>query len=418
MKLSRFGQKFSGTLGLTLLMDDLGKALSSEEEVIMLGAGNPAYIPEVQTQMRQHMYDMLLDEGRFEHMVGDYGAPQGSVPFIRALADLFQRTYGWDIGPENIAITNGSQTAFFYLFNMFGGPYPDGSTKKILLPLAPEYIGYADVGVVSDFFVASKPEIRHIDDRLFKYHVDFDQLPIGEDLGAICISRPTNPTGNVLTDEEVAKLTKIAHELDIPFIIDNAYGAPFPNILFADAKLIWDDHVILSMSLSKLGLPGVRTGIVVAQPEIIEALASMNAVISLAPSNLGAALTLDMVRSGDILDISQNLIRPYYEQKAGQAVDFLRTYMGDTTCYIHKPEGAFFLWLWFKDIPITSAELYERLKARSVIVVPGHYFFPGLDEPWQHRNECIRMSYAQEASVVERGIEIIAEEVKKAYRSG
>lgn len=415
MQLSRFGQKFSGTLGLTLLMDDLGKALSSEEEVIMLGAGNPAYILDVQTHLRQRMYDMLLDEGRFERVVGDYGAPQGHPLFIQALADLLQRTYGWDIGPENIAITNGSQTAFFYLFNMFGGPYPDGSSKRVLLPLAPEYIGYADVGVVSDFFVASKPEIRHIDDRLFKYHVDFDQLPIGDDIGAICVSRPTNPTGNVLTDEEMAYLIQIAHELDIPFIVDNAYGAPFPNILFTDAKLVWDDHVILSMSLSKLGLPGVRTGIVVAQPDIIAALASMNAVISLAPSNLGAALTLDMVRSGDILDISQNLIQPYYQQKAGEAVDMLRKYMAGTTCYIHKPEGAFFLWLWFKDIPITSAELYLRLKARGVIVVPGHYFFPGLDQPWQHKNECIRMSYAQEASVVERGIEIIAEEVRQAY---
>ncbi len=415
MQLSRFGRKFSGTLGVTLLMDDLGKALTGDGEMILLGGGNPAYIPEMQTRIRQYMYDLLLDEGRFEHVVGDYSAPQGNPAFIRALAELFQRTYGWDIGPENIALTNGSQTAFFYLFNMFGGSYPDGSTKKVLLPLAPEYIGYADVGVTSDFFVASKPEIEYIDDRIFKYHVDFEHLPIGDDLGAICVSRPTNPTGNVLTDDEMTYLIQIARDLDIPFIVDNAYGAPFPNILFNDAELFWDDHIILSMSLSKLGLPGARTGIVVAQPEIITALASMNAVMSLAPGNLGAALALDMVQSGEILDLSQNLIQPFYKQKSAQAVEMLRHYMGDTTCYIHKPEGAFFLWLWFKDIPITSAELYQRLKARGVIVVPGHYFFPGLDEPWQHKTECIRMSYAQDAAVVEKGIEIIAEEVRRAY---
>ena len=49
-----------------------------------------------------------------------------------------------------------------------------------------------------------------------------------------------------------------------------------------------------------------------------------------------------------------------------------------------KPEGAIFLWLWFKDLPITTEQLYQRLKARGVLMVPGHNFFPGLDKPWPH----------------------------------
>ena len=61
--------------------------------------------------------------------------------------------------------------------------------------------------------------------------------------------------------------------------------------------------------------------------------------------------------------------------------------------FIHKPEGVFPVAV-VPGMPI-SCELYERLKARGGVVVPGHYFFPGLDEPWQHRYECIRMSYAR-----------------------
>jgi len=38
---------------------------------------------------------------------------------------------------------------------------------------------------------------------LFKYHVDFSQLQPGDDIGALCVSRPTNPTGNVLTEDEI-----------------------------------------------------------------------------------------------------------------------------------------------------------------------------------------------------------------------
>jgi valine--pyruvate aminotransferase len=73
------------------------------------------------------------------------------------------------------------------------------------------------------------------------------------------------------------------------------------------------------------------------------------------------------------------------------------------------------LWLWFKGLPITCQELYERLKQRGVLVVPGQYFFPGLPGEWQHKHECIRVTYAQEKAVVRAGLRIIAEEVKRAY---
>ena len=81
-------------------------------------------------------------------------------------------------------------------------------------------------------------------------------------------------------------------------------------------------------------------------------------------------------------------------------------------------EGAIFLWLWFEDLPITSEELYHRLKKRGVLVVPGHNFFPGINDDWKHQQECIRVSYAQEVSVVEQGIKLLAEEVSRAYAEG
>ena len=69
-------------------------------------------------------------------------------------------------------------------------------------------------------------------------------------------------------------------------------------------------------------------------------------------------------------------------------------------------------------LPGGSQALYERLKQRGVLVVPGHNFFPGLAEPWSHREECIRVSYAQDAEIVARGIAIIADEVRRSYEGG
>ncbi len=417
MKLSKFGEKFTGDCGILQLMADLGSA-ASQPGVIMLGGGNPSMIPAVEEKFRERMGRILDSEHDFETLIGTYASPEGVPAFNQAIADLFRREYGWAIGPENVALTNGSQTAFFLLFNMFAGKFADGSHKKILLPLAPEYIGYEDVGLEDDLFTASKPDIEFLDDRFFKYRVDFDAVEITEDVGAICVSRPTNPTGNVLTEGEIDKLSAMAKAHDIPLIIDNAYGLPFPSIIFADVRPVWEPHIVMCMSLSKLGLPGLRTGIIIAHEEIIEVLKGMNAVISLAPGSVGAALALDLVRTGEVLKMSTEIIRPHYQKKAYQAADWLRQELDGVDFYIHKPEGAIFLWLWFKGLPITSQELYERLKARNVLVVPGHHFFPGLNEEWQHRYECIRMSYAMSPETVQAGVRIIAEEVKRAYGEG
>jgi valine--pyruvate aminotransferase len=59
--------------------------------------------------------------------------------------------------------------------------------------------------------------------------------------------------------------------------------------------------------------------------------------------------------------------------------------------------------------------LYRRLKARGVYVISGHHFFPGLEAEWPHRDECIRINYSQAPESVARGIEILADEVRRAY---
>ena len=417
MNLSSFGQKISAVSGIGQLMEDLGIALSQGREMLMLGGGNPAHIPKVQKYFRDSMEKLLGNGAEFERAIGSYDPPGGNKEFIEAVSELLRSELGWDITSKNIALTNGSQTAFFILFNIFAGAFEGGTVKKILFPLAPEYIGYCDVGLVDDLFVANKPRIEHIDDHIFKYHIDFDRINITDEIGAVCVSRPTNPSGNVLTDSEIEKLSEIARANVVPLIIDNAYGSPFPEIVFTRAKAVWNEQTIFCMSLSKLGLPAVRTGIVIAGEEIVSMVSKVNAVMSLAPGGMGAAIATDLVRSGEIINLSHNIIRPFYQNKAQAALEQVFRELDGVNFHVHKPEGAFFLWLWFPELPITSRQLYLRLKERGVLIVPGHYFFPGLTENWPHKNECIRVNYSQQAETVTSGIKIIAEEVRKAYQT-
>ncbi len=412
MNVSKFARKIAVQSGIGQLMDDLGAAASSAHEVLMLGGGNPAHIPAMEQRFRQGMAALLSDGARFDRAVGSYDPPQGNAEFTDAVAHLLREQLGWDIGPQNVVVTNGSQSAFFILFNLLAGEYEDGTRRRILLPLVPEYIGYCDVGLSPDLFTARKPRIEHLDAHTFKYHIDFDKLDIPGDIGAVCVSRPTNPSGNVLTDGEIERLSRLARERGVPLIIDNAYGPPFPNITFVDAKPYWDPNTIVCLSLSKLGLPGVRTGIVVAREEIIEMVARVNAVMSLAPGGVGTAIITDIVRSGEIIRAGREVVRPFYERKMQDTVAHVHRCFAGLDYHVHQPEGAFFLWLWFPNMPITSQELYERLKRRNVLVVPGHYSFPGLPEPWPHANECLRVNYAENPRIVAAGIEAIADEVR------
>ena len=437
MQFSKFGEKFTKNSGILQLMDDLGNALNSEQPINMLGGGNPARIDKV-NQTYWAVFKTLA-EGDMGSMaienIGNYSTPQGDAKFIAALVDFFNRHYDWGLTTDNIALTNGSQNAFFYLFNLFGGQFDDptqGSLdKKILLPLAPEYVGYADAHVDGQHFIAVPPSIEFVqhqgEDGFFKYRVDFDtlenlaELHNGE-IGAICCSRPTNPTGNVLTDDEMARLEAIAKRFDIPLIIDNAYGMPFPNIIYSQATLNWNEQIILCFSLSKIGLPGVRTGIVVANPQVVKAISSLNAIVNLAPTRFGAAIATPLLQDDRLKDLSDNHIRPFYQGQAKLAVQLLKQELGDlpspynNAMKIHKPEGAIFLWVWFKDLPITTVELYERLKAKGTLIIPSEHFFVGVDtENFRHAHECIRLSIAQDDDTLKKGIATIGEVVRAVY---
>lgn len=432
MKFSKFGEKFTKNSGILQLMDDLGNALNSDRPINMLGGGNPANIPQINQVYCEEFKKLCADDaGLAIENVGNYSSPQGDYQFINALVEFFNRHYNWGITKDNIALTNGSQNAFFYLFNLFGGKFEENgqiSEKSILLPLTPEYVGYADAHIDEPHFIGIRPKIEETSYQgkqgFFKYAVDFealeqlDALKNGK-IGAICCSRPTNPTGNVLTDDEMARLDELAQRYQIPLIIDNAYGMPFPNVIYQDVTLTWHENIILCFSLSKVGLPGVRTGIIVANPKVVKAISSLNAIVNLAPTRFGAAIATPLLKDDRLKTLSSDVIKPFYQKQAHYAIQRLKEELDDYPLYIHQPEGAIFLWLWFKDLPISSQALYEKLKEQGTLIIPSEHFFVGVDtQDYPHARQCIRLSIAQDNETLDKGIAMIGQVVRQIYQAG
>ena len=421
MELSDFGKALTRRAGIVSLMEDLGTALAdSNDQLIMMGGGNPGQIDPVVATFRRRLQQIADSPAELNRFVSTYAPPAGEPTFRHDLARMLHRRFGWPITEANICLTHGSQSGFFSLFNMLGGQCGP-LQRRIHLPMVPEYIGYSSCGRSQDMFTASWPNIVQTGEHTFRYMIDFEALSaqIDDSTAALCLSRPANPTGGMLCDSDIVRLDDLAAQHNIPLMIDSAYGQPFPGLVPTGCAPLWNERIILSLSLSKLGLPALRTGIVIAREEIIASLSCMTAIMSLAPGNAGCMMVQPMVRDDSLLSLCQEVISPWYEARRRATVDALHREMGDLPWSMHEPEGAMFVWLWLRDLPLTCQQLYERLKQRGLLVVAGHHFFAGSNpadtcQP-SHAYHCIRLTCVESQERLVRGVEILAQELRALY---
>jgi len=418
--LSQIGTQMSNLTGVRAIMKDINETLraSAGKQFINLSAGNPLILPEVEQLWRDSTAE-LLASSEYGEVVCRYGSSQGYDPLITAIANDFNRRYGLQLSDRNILITPGSQSLYFYAANCFGGPTHHGELKQIVLPLSPDYTGYGGVCLFPDALVAYQPTLDVEEEaHRFKYRPDFSQLSVTEDTGCVIFSRPCNPTGNVLTDDEVNKIAALAAAYEIPVLVDSAYAPPFPALNFTSMTPVFGDSIIHCMSLSKAGLPGERIGIAIGDERMIQVLECFQTNMCIHPSRYGQAIAARAINSGALADISTTVIRPFYQQKFTVLENTLHAAMPkDLPWFLHRGEGAIFAWLWFKDLPITDWEIYQQLKEVGVIVVPGSTFFPGLRQEWQHKQECLRISLTGSDAEIATGMKLLATVAQKAYES-
>ncbi|NVJ99121.1 MAG: aminotransferase class I/II-fold pyridoxal phosphate-dependent enzyme [Alphaproteobacteria bacterium] len=397
-------------------MDDLAEANKSNQDTINMGGGSPFPIKasrEVYTSLFQ---ELANSRAEIEKLYGQYSAPAGNQETRDKLAGYLRKKFGWNVSSEHVAVTNGNQAALFVLFNMLGGPNESAERNEILFPLIPEYVGYQNLLLPGLKVRAPKPSIQILNDHLFEYRVDFSRIQVTEKTAAVCLSQPSNPAGKIHSETDLKKLDYISNEKGAPLIIDSAYGAPFPNIIFSECPPYWSENTILLLSLSKLGLPGLRSGLIVASPERIAAFSKFSTSLNLAPNSIGAHILTELVSRGAIDHLCSQTICNFYQEKIAFASSKLISSLADTPCRLHHMGGGFFIWLWCEHLPFLGRELYSRLKTKGVVVAPGEEFFLGLEPDWSHGRECIRISCALPDTQLNVGIELIADEIVDAYR--
>lgn len=404
---STWAKRLRENQGIRSLMEDLGQVTGHPEE-ILLGGGNPAHIPEAE-EIFQEAFSSLAKDPMLRSLLGDYQAPIGNDSFRSLASDYLSPFFQTNLKKENIAFFNGSQNAYSYLLNLHSGPMADGSFKKILLPIVPEYIGYADQSIADHTFIASPPNVVTTGKNRFRYELNQTTFDL-KDVGVLALSRPTNPTGNVLSLSDIEWMEERTKHRNIPLLIDLAYGNPFPNLIGEETPVPYKEGRTLSLSFSKIGLPGVRFGIIISDSETIQTLSSFAAVGNLAVGNLGVYLMALLFQKNILPSLAKNILRPFYESKLKLAIErFTTEFQKMGVDYeIHDPMGGFFLWIRFPSLSISNHELYQLCKANRLFIVSGHYFFPGLNRDFSHTKECIRLTYCREEEELARGAQILA----------
>ncbi len=417
--LTQFGDQMSRLTGVRAVMKDIIETLGAEDgkEFINLSAGNPVILPEVEQLWRDCTAE-LLSSAEYGEVICRYGSSQGYRPFIEAVLEDFNRRYGLNLSDRNILVTPGSQALYFYAANALGGYTTDGVLKKIVLPLSPDYTGYGGVTLIPESLTAYKPTVEiSATPHRFKYRPDFDQLEITENTGFVLFSRPCNPTGNVLSDDEVRQIAALASPHDVPVFVDSAYAPPFPALNFTEMTPIFGNNIVHCLSLSKTGLPGERVGIALGDEHIIQALESFQTNLCLHSSRYGQAIAALAIRSGALATVATEVIRPYYQAKFSVLEAALDAAMpADLPWFLHLGEGAIFAWLWLQDLPITDWQLYQALKETGVLVVPGSPFFPGIQESWSHTQQCLRISLTASDEKIVTSMRRLAQIVEQVYR--
>ena len=413
-QLSATGVRMNKLTGVRAIMKDIIETLQTAgaKKFINLSPGNPLILPEVESLWRELTQELLASQ-EYGQVVCRYGASQGYEPLIEAVVSDFNKRYGLSLTKKNVLITPGSQALYFYAANAYGGRSANGTLRNIVLPLCPDYTGYGGVSLDPDAVVSFRPEIEKNEAlHRFKYRLSLDRLCIDQNTGCVLFSRPCNPTGNVMTDAEVNEIARRAKAVQAPVFLDSAYGPPFPALNFTDMKLCFDEPIVHCMSASKAGLPGERIGIAVGNASVIEALECFQSNASIHSSRYGQAILARAINSGRLAELSTSVIRPFYRRKLELLQNTLDAAMPkDFPWYLHQGEGAIFAWAWFEGLSISDFELYQKLKAAGVLVVPGSPFFPGLKEEWKHSKECIRISLTADDESLVTGLKILAREL-------
>jgi hypothetical protein len=304
--------------------------------------------------------------------------------------DLRERIAAWyGATADHVLVTNGTSEANY---TVFWGLLEPRDRVACMIPnylqtwgLARAYGGHAD-----PYRLVERGEGREA-----RWALDPDSLDaaVTHRTRILLVTNPNNPTGAVLTGDEMEAIARAARRAGAWIVADEVYRGA--EVSGPATPTFWGRHdrVIVTAGLSKaFGLPGLRIGWIVAPPKIVAHLRKYRDYTTLTPTAVSdrlAAIAMEPARRESLLARTRALI--------AERLPILETWIdghADILSCIRPRAGAIALLRY--DLPIDSATLFDRLRReQSVLITPGAHFGVG---------KYLRIGYGYDAAALRGGL--------------
>lgn len=334
---------------------------------------------------------------QFDEKTLAYAASPGVPVLIDAIRDYYKKM-GIEYDSNDIYITTGGSEALMYTCLSILDP---GTEVIVPEPYYPNYNTFISAagGVIRPMPTRPEDGYRYADRE------DLEKL-INENTRAILITNPGNPTGVVLSENEMRMIADVAKQHDLYLISDEVYR----EFCYNDSGKIpcmghftdMAENLVLIDSVSKrFSSCGARVGCVITKNKELQ-----NALLKLCQSRLAVA-TLDQMGAAALYSVDEGFISASikeYRHRRDVCVSGLRKIPG---VLVEVPMGAFYL---MAKLPVDNAEKFQTWllnefddNGDTVMFAPGMSFYAtagcGLDE--------IRIAYVLEEKELSRAVELL-----------
>ena len=337
--------------------------LAQQPEVISFAAGHPAseFLPVV--EFRQALNEVLRRDGA-EAL--QYGDAMGYYPLRQTIAQQLSQQ-NVPVTADDILITDGCQQAMDLVLRVLG------REEEIILVENPSYLGLLDM-------IASH-RMTPIGLPTDEYGLRVDKLEplILRYRPQLLYVVPTfhNPTGATMPLERRRALLALAHKYNLPILEDNIYhelyfaAPPPPALMSLDENP--SNLVFHASSYSKMLMPGLRLGYLVAPPQFQERLINLKQTIGIASSSLNQRALNVYLQTGH-LQTHLEKIRQAYRERCEVILEAAERYFPKTACW-QVPTGGLYLWVKMDPDGPRATDLYLKALNYGVAFAIGSVFF-------------------------------------------
>lgn len=362
-------------------------AASAGKKIYHLNIGQP----DIETP--QAFFDAVRG---FHSSVLEYAPSAGVVPFIQAVQGYYSKL-GIDLPECAIQATTGGSEA---LSMLMGCLLDEGDEILVPEPFYPNYHTFVNMsgGIIRP--IPTSPEEGY-------HYADRERIEplINEHTRAILITNPGNPTGAVLTHEEMRLMADIAKEHDLFLVSDEVYRefvyddpTLYSMLEFEDAA----ENVVVVDSVSKrFSACGARVGLIISRNQEL-----MDQAMKLCQGRLCSA-TLDQIGAAALYTVDDDYfaaVREEYHRRRDTCMEGLAKIPG-VVC--ECPKGAFYL---MAKLPVDDADRFQQWLLTdfdcpdgTVMFAPGESFYA---TPGKGRNE-VRLAYVICQEDLKKAMEIL-----------